>query len=61
MFENDEENQNLYSETPEIISKSGRPYSNRDIEQSKGTILKINPEEWNNVPVIVYESIATIV
>jgi hypothetical protein len=31
------------------------------LEQGRETVLKINPEEWNNVPVIVYESIFKIV
>ncbi len=38
-----------------------RPSSNREIKQSASTIFPIEPAEWNNVPKIVYEAIATVV
>lgn len=56
---------NMYQKDQNISrdsgSKSGRPLSNREIDQSGDTIFKINAEEWNNIPKIVYEAIAKIV
>jgi len=31
------------------------------VNQPQDTIFKIKPEEWNNVPSIIYEAIATLV
>ena len=31
------------------------------IKEAKNTVLKINTEEWNNVPKIVYEAICSLV
>ena len=38
-----------------------RPRSHREVTQPPTTIFKITPQEWNNVPKIVYEAIACIV
>ena len=38
-----------------------RPRSHREVTQPMTTIFKIVPQEWNNVPKIVYEAIASIV
>lgn len=56
---------NLYNKDSNNLQesggKSGRPLSNREIDQSGETIFKFNAEEWNNIPKIVYEAIAKIV
>jgi len=31
------------------------------VDQPAGTVFKISPEAWNNVPIIVYEAVARIV
>ena len=38
-----------------------KPLSNRQIYQGNQTVLKIEAQEWNNVPQIVYESVVRIV
>ena len=38
-----------------------KPRSHREVSQGPDTCFKIVPEQWNNVPKIVYEAIATIV
>lgn len=38
-----------------VSARSGRPCTNRDVTQTPDTVFAINPEEWNNVPKIVYD------
>ena len=40
---------------------SGRQTGQRKVQQPVTTVCKLEPEHWNNVPVIVYEAIAKIV
>jgi hypothetical protein len=40
---------------------SGRINGQRPIKQAITTILRIDPQDWNNVPTVVYEAVAKIV
>ena len=40
---------------------SGRARSHRSVVQPVGTIFKLLPEHWNNVPVVVYEAVVAII
>ena len=47
----------------EVIKQpgSGRASSNREVTQPDETVFKVNAEDWNNVPRIIYEAIVTII
>jgi len=38
-----------------------KPKSHRDVQQGPKTIFKIIPEQWNNVPTIVYDAIYKLI
>ena len=42
-------------------ARSGRKTTNRDVDQKKDSIFVMNPEEWNNVPKIVYDAVIALV
>lgn len=44
-----------------ISARSGRPSTNREVPQTPDTVFAINPEEWNNVPKVVYEACYALV
>ena len=47
-----------FVEDPDDIMK---PRSNREIKQPLNTCFRLVPEQWNNVPKIVYEAMAEII
>ena len=47
-----------FSGNPDDVMK---PRSHRDVSQGPNTCFKIIPEQWNNVPKIVYEAIASVI
>lgn len=47
-----------YEDHPEDIMK---PRSNRDVSQAGNTFFKLVPDQWNNVPKIVYEATYEII
>ena len=47
-----------FDDHPEDIMK---PRSNRDVSQANNTFFKLIPDQWNNVPKIVYEATYEII
>ena len=42
-------------------ARSGRSTTAREIQQPSGTVFEINPEDWNNVPKIIYDAVIVLV